>query len=130
VVVLKLQEPSRNLPSVESHPSAQSPQQQQQGASQESVWVAAVREEVDGYLVTLRTLNSHPPDEVFALLSGISARLVELRVISHRSESRRLTALRSHEIDPLLEQCDRAFRLHSRIQATRQMEWDAMRGQT
>lgn len=128
MVVLKLEESQRSAPSiqpsVETHPAAQ------QRASKESEWVAAVREEVDGYLVTLRTLNSRTPDEVFALISGISARLVELRVISHRSESRRLAALRSHEIDPLLEQCDRAFRLHSRIQATRQMEWDVMKGAT
>ena len=92
--------------------------------------MAGVREEIDGYMVVLKTLRSQPPDEVFLALSGITARLAEIRLMCVRSESRRLVALRTREIDPVLDEVDRQFRFHSRLQAVRQMEWDGMKGQT
>lgn len=90
----------------------------------EQRWVIDVRAEIDDYMVLLRKLRSLPPDQVFLELSGITARLAELRLTCVRSESRRLTGLRTREIDPLLEECERQFRFHSRIQAVRAMEWD------
>lgn len=92
-------------------------------------FVLAAREELDTYFVDLKRLKSWQPAEVFLWLSGVTARLVELRTICWRSESRRLTALRSREIDPLIDECERQFRFHSRVEATRRIEWDAMRGQ-
>lgn len=98
--------------------------------SAEQLWVLEVRMEIDDYMVMLRKLRSLPPDEVFLELSGITARLAELRLTCVRSESRRLTGLRTREIDPLIEECDRQFRFHSRIQAVRTMEADMTRGMT
>jgi hypothetical protein len=98
--------------------------------STEQRWVIEVRGEIDDYMVLLRQLRSLPPDEVFLELSGITARMAELRLTCVRSESRRLVQLRTREIDPLLEECERQFRFHSRLQAVRQMEWDHTRGIT
>jgi hypothetical protein len=92
------------------------------------MFVAAVRDELDDYFVGLKQLNSQPPEEVFAFLSGVSARLAEIRNTCWRSEARRLTALRTHEVDPLIEELDRQFRLHSRIQTVRQFELDLTKG--
>lgn len=93
-------------------------------------FVAAAREEIDDYFVGLKKLGSWEPAEVFLWLSGVTARLVELRTICWRSESRRLTALRSREIDPLIDECERQFRFHSRVQSCRQIEFDAFKGVT
>jgi hypothetical protein len=92
--------------------------------SHEQAFVAEVRQEIDGYFCRLKQLNSLPPDGVFATLSAITARLGEIRLSLVRSESRRLTALRTREIDPLIDECDRQFRLHSRIQACRTFDWE------
>ena len=93
-------------------------------------WVRAIREELDGYMVVLRAIRSRSPEDVFMELSAITTRLAEIRLTCVRSESRRLTALRTREIDPLMDQCDRLFRLHSRVQSARQMEWDQTRNLT
>jgi hypothetical protein len=98
--------------------------------SAEVAWVIEVRGEIDDYMVTLRKLRSMLPEQVFMELSGITARLAELRLTCVRSESRRLAALRTRELDPLIEECDRQFRFHSRIQAVRTMEWDQTRNLT
>lgn len=93
----------------------------------EQTFIAFIRDELDSYFVTLKRLNSIPPEEVFAFLSGVSARLVEVRGQCWRSESRRLSGLRVHEVEPLLEEIDRQFRIHSRIQSVRQFELDMVR---
>lgn len=95
----------------------------------EQEWVTAIHQELDDYLVELRSMRSKDPVEVFMTLSSITARLTEIRVICVRSESRRLTSLRTREIDPMIEECERQFRFHSRIQSTRQMDWDMAKGQ-
>jgi hypothetical protein len=110
-------------------PSSTPVEEPNPGSTFEQRWVAQAQEEIDGYLVELRRLTSKTPEQVFIVLSGISARLVELRVQTFRSTSRRLAALRSHEIDPLLDQCDRAFRLHSRLQSVRSLDWELAKGQ-
>lgn len=96
----------------------------------EVAFVTAAREEIDGYFVGLKQLGSMDPADVFLWLSGVTARLVELRMICFRNDTRRMNALRSRELDPLIEQCDRAFRLHSRVQSCRQVEYDAFRNVT
>lgn len=97
----------------------------QSGPSREQIFIGQVRAELDGYFVALKRFGSQPADEVYLQISGITARLGELRMICVRSESRRLAALRTREIDPLIEECDRQFRVHSRIQSVRQFDWEA-----
>lgn len=98
-----------------------------QAQTQEQKFITVIREELDSYLVALKQLNTMPPDEVFVTISGITARLAEIRVNLVRTDARRMTALRTKEVDPILEECDRQFRLHSRIQAVRQLEMDQTR---
>jgi hypothetical protein len=99
--------------------------------SAEQEWIIACRGEIDDYMLMMRTFNRLSPDEVFRQLSAITARLAELRLFCVRSESRRLAALRSREIDPTIDLCERQFRYISRLHATRQFELDTSnRGQT
>lgn len=96
--------------------------------STEQTIVEQLRDEIDGYYIQLKTLTHLPPEEVFSVISAISARLTEIRGHLWRSESRRFAALRSREVDPLIEECDRQFKLHSRQQAVRQMDFELSKG--
>lgn len=87
-----------------------------------AVSMAAIQVEVNDYLRRLKDLNASPPVEVFQTLSAISARVAEIRNRLVRTDNRRFTALRTKEIDPLIEEVDRQFKFHSRIQAVRDSE--------
>lgn len=89
----------------------------------------AIRHEIDGYYRRLRRLNQMDPAEVFQSLSAISARMSEIRTRLIRVEGRKPAKLRTSEVDPLLEEVDRQFKFHSRLQATREMEASLIRGQ-
>lgn len=112
------------MPRAEAADEAGTPQ-----FSREQIFVAQIREELDSYLLSLKRLGSMAPDEAFLTISGITARLSEIRCGLVRSESRRLTQLRAREVDPLMEECERQFRFHSRIQACRAFDWEVTKGQ-
>jgi hypothetical protein len=84
--------------------------------------VRTIQTELNDYLRRLQQLNSLPPVEVFQALSAISARLAEIRSHLVRTDNRRYTALRTKEVDPLIDEVDRQFKFHSRIQAVRDSE--------
>ena len=84
--------------------------------------VGSIQAELNDYLRRLKDLNSYPPVEVFQTLSAISARLAEIRNRLIRTDNRRFTALRTKEVDPLIDEVDRQFKFHSRIQAVRDSE--------
>jgi len=92
--------------------------------------LAPVQVELDNYFRLLTTLNSLPSTEVFQTLSAVSARASEIRSRLMAMDNRRSTAMRLRHVDPLIEEVDRQFKLHSRIQACRQFEFDASKGQT
>lgn len=92
--------------------------------------LAPVQVELDDYFRRLTTLNSVPPTECFQMLSAVSARASEIRSRLMAMDSRRSTAMRLRHVDPLIEEVDRQFKIHSRIQSVRQMEFDTSKGQT
>lgn len=92
--------------------------------------ITRLQAELDGYYAELRNLNQLDPTSVMQKLSSISARAGELRAQLVRSESRRANALRTREVEPLLEQIKLQFQIHSRIVAVAQQELDLIRGQT
>ncbi len=84
--------------------------------------LAALRAEVDEYFSLMKRFHEMEPDEIFMKLSSITARAAEIRIALVRRESRRCTALRTKEIDPLIEQVDRQFRMWSRILAVKEID--------
>ena len=92
------------------------------GADPTSDVVCTIQNELNDYLHRLQLLNSLPPVEVFQTLSAVSARLAEIRNHLVRTDVRRYTALRTKEVDPLIDEVDRQFKFHSRIQAVRDSE--------
>lgn len=85
--------------------------------------VNALRAEMDNYYREMNTLNGLDPMEVFQKLSAFSARASEIRAYCFRVESRQAQALRTQMVDPFLEECDRQFKIHSRLQAIRELEF-------
>lgn len=88
-----------------------------------------IRAELDAYYVRMKQYPELEPDQVMLDLSGLGARLTEIRAQLVRDNSQRANALRTKEVDPLLGQIDLQFKLHSRIATIRQFEWDIAKGQ-
>ena len=82
----------------------------------------AIRTELDDYYTGMRQYSGMEPDQVMLDLSGVAARLTEIRAFLVRDNSQQANALRTKEIDPLLTQIDIQFKLHSRIQAIREFD--------
>lgn len=81
------------------------------------------RLELSAYLADMQKFEGMEPTEVFFRLAAFSARAAEIRFQIASGESRRLTAFRTQCVDPFIEMCEFQFRVHSRIQAIREMEF-------
>jgi len=86
--------------------------------------------ELDGYLARMSDFPALDLGDVFSQLAAMSARATTIRLWIARSETRMLAAFRTRQLDPFLEECDRQFRLWSRTQAVRQMDWEMSKGGT
>lgn len=82
----------------------------------------SIRRELDDYYTGMRQYADMEPDMVLIDLSGVAARLTEIRAFLIRDNSQQANALRTKEIDPLLAQIEVQFKLHSRIQAIREFD--------
>jgi len=63
-------------------------------------------------------------DEIFRSLSGMSARASQMRSQVVRKETRGLQVFRTQEVDPFLKECDRQFKIWSRVFSVSQFEWE------
>lgn len=88
------------------------------------------RQELGGYFAEMQEFQNMAPDDVFLRLSAFSARASEIRYEITQTDNRRHQSFRTQGIDPFLEECDRQFRIHSRIQSVRDMEFKLSGGQT
>lgn len=78
--------------------------------------------ELHEYYRQMKGFNTMDAAEVFTCLSSFSARASELRSIMQMTSSQRGTAFRTKHIDPFLEECDRQFKVQSRIVAINEMD--------
>lgn len=85
--------------------------------------------EIGEYYSAMQDFKQMDPTEVFLCLSAFSARACEIRFLAMQSESRRGQVFRSQIVDPFIDACDFQFRLFSRIQAVRDMEFKMSGGQ-
>lgn len=81
--------------------------------------LAAWRGEVDLYHEKICAFDEVEPDEIFIILAGVTARASEIRKELTRMPRRDANAFRINEIDPLISECDRQFKLWSRLVAVR-----------
>lgn len=92
-------------------------------------WITNYQSELDAYFGVMTQFNMMDPAEVMMKLSSFSARASEMRAQLIRVDSRRSTAFRTREVDPFLEECDRQFKIHSRLQSFRELDWKMAGGQ-
>lgn len=85
--------------------------------------VVRLRQEMEVYYTQMSQLVGMDPMEVFQTLSSFSARASEIRALCFKLDSRQAQSLRTQIVDPFLEECDRQFKIHSRLQAIRELEF-------
>ena len=93
-------------------------------------FVRQIQEELSTFYKRIQTFDCLEPDQVMVNLAGISGRACEIRAQLVRKEDRISQKLRTMEVEPLIEECDRQFKVWSRIQAIRELEWKMSGGGT
>jgi hypothetical protein len=93
-----------------------------EGDTTERKMVAGYMTELDLRRSSNTDLPNIDPSDVLARISGIAGRLAEIRAQLYRLNTQRCTALRTREVDPLREDLDLQFRIHSRRIAL--LEWE------
>jgi hypothetical protein len=81
-----------------------------------------VETELDDMRKQVRAFPDQDPSDVLMVISGIAGRLAEIRAWLYRDNSQRCTQIRTREVDPLRDDLDLQFKLHSRRIAL--MEWE------
>lgn len=88
----------------------------------------AVEREIDTMLEALRAFWDMQPDQVMRSSSAMSARCTELAVHLHRLEGKReWRQIRTQQVERLLAELDRQFRLHSRLVELRRQDLEELR---
>lgn len=80
----------------------------------DALLVDSLAGELDAMRATVCTYPDLDPADVLLSISGLAGRLAEVRVQLLRAGTQRCTALRTREVDPLREDLDLQFKLHSR----------------
>jgi hypothetical protein len=104
--------------------------------AQELSWGAlqsreTVEDEIDLMLTSLRAFWQQEPDQRMRAITAMSARCTELVVHLHRLEGRReWRQIRTMQVDKLLTELDRQFKIASREIEIRRQDIDLARGAT
>jgi cytosine/adenosine deaminase-related metal-dependent hydrolase len=89
----------------------------------------AVEEEIDVMLTSVRGFWQMEPDQRMRLITAMSARCTELCVHLHRLEGRReWRQVRTQQVERLLAELDRQFRIASREIEVRRQDIELTRG--
>jgi hypothetical protein len=85
-------------------------------------FITDYRDELTDMRSRLTGLADEDPADVLATLSGVAGRLSEIRANLYRSSSQRAQTLRVQEVDPLRDDLELQFKIHSRRIAL--LEWE------
>lgn len=87
-----------------------------------------VEDEIDMMLRAVRGFWEMEPDQVMRMAAAMSARCTELAVHLHRLEGRReWKQVRTMQVDKLLAELDRQFKIASRLVEMRRQDLEALR---
>ena len=88
-----------------------------------------LRDELDMFFITMSKFDEAESAEIFQNLAAFTARASYLRSqIMRIPENRMMTAFRTKELDPFIEECDRQFKIWSRAFSVQSQEWEMTRG--
>lgn len=87
-----------------------------------------VENEIDIVLRTLRGMWEMEPDQAMRMLAAITARCTELCVHLHRLEGKReWRQVRTLQVERVILECDRQFKIASRLLEVRRQDMELMR---
>ena len=92
--------------------------------------IRKIREEIDGYYREMIQFPAMEADEIFQRLSAYTARVSYIRSSMMRTDNRALVSLRTKEIDPFISECDRQFKIWSRVFSVQTLDWNLARNTT
>lgn len=87
--------------------------------------VRSVRGEIDAALVAMRGMHRMESDQVMRIVSGLTARLVELRIGITRVEvlAPIWKTVRAQELEPTLDELGRQYSIASRLHSVRELDY-------
>ncbi len=85
------------------------------------------RAELDDYYQKLLEFNELEATDILATLSALTARASFIRTHIIRQEDKMLQNFRTKELDPFISECDRQFKIWSRLISANQFEWEMSR---
>lgn len=90
-----------------------------------------IEKELDLIAAVIRTFHRKPADLVMRECSAYSARLTEMAVLLHRSESisRQYTRIRTQQVERFLTEIDRQWKTASRLIEVQRQDVEMLRGQ-
>jgi len=86
------------------------------------------RTEIDGYFEIMRDFPNLSPQDCLVALAAMSARVSEIRTQIVRLKTTRLEKFRTQEVDFFIAECDRQFKIWSRLISVAKFEHDVHRG--
>ena len=92
--------------------------------------LAAFRAEVGEYITQMKTLRQMDPDEAMAWLSSVSARILEMIVVTLDHDGRQITRFRVEVLIPTRDELRFQYQIASRRHSLDRFEWDVASGQT
>ncbi len=93
---------------------------------------AEIEAELDFVLDHIRQFWQLQPDEVMQQCAAFTARLTELEVLLHRVESRdrQYKQIRTLQVQKMIDECERQFKIASRLVEVRRQDIETLRGMT
>jgi hypothetical protein len=88
----------------------------------------AVETEIDVMLTSLRDFWQREPDQRMRMITAMTARCTEMCIHLHRLEGRReWRQIRTQQVERLLTECDRQFKIASREVELRRQDLEVLR---
>ena len=91
-----------------------------------------LRSEMDGYFEMMQDFQMSDPRENLSRLSAFTARMsyVRTRIIRGEADggSKEAANFRTKELDPFISECDRQFKIWSRLVTVAQLDYELSRG--
>lgn len=86
------------------------------------------RDELAGYLKSMKDWDADNGDFILQEIASMHARAASIRHWLHNQKSQKATKFRQNELKDFIDTCDFQFRVYSRIQSVRQSEMNLSRG--
>jgi hypothetical protein len=91
--------------------------------------LAPWREELAGYVAEMKNLRRMQPDDAMSWLSSVSARILEMMLVTLQSESRAATKFRVEALIPARDETRFQYQVASRRHSVSEFDWSVAGGQ-